>query len=312
MPPPPPPAAGPDRGLSGARSMGDRGTYGATLTGDMGGLPVVQPPDRSHLGRLPKPSLAAVTAPTTLPQHGAQLAGLPTPGPDHHLMGASQCLDGLGLLTVTSHRPVVATVEAHDLGEHVCVTGIALGARGGVPLAIARDLQRVQGIDPPTRSRPMPEPSHHGQFRSLPAPTPLRRHRRGAHRSGRATALTRLPLRAVVGPAPDPARLAVRRRDVPRPSHHPGTTPASSPFDREQIRPEEARSALMVQCSPHATGHGIPATITPPRAPAGARSRHRPQGPVAASAHPPTDSSTTLAETAAMRPPLVAASIPSP
>ena len=58
-------------------------------------------------------------------------------------MGAGQEFDRLGVRAVAGHRPVVLPVQAHDLGEHMRVPGIALRAGGRVPLPVPGDLHRV-------------------------------------------------------------------------------------------------------------------------------------------------------------------------
>ena len=68
------------------------------------------------------------------------------PGPDHRLVGTGHGLDHLGLLTVPGHDTVVLTVLANDLSQHVRITRIALGARGGQPLAVASGLLGVDGV----------------------------------------------------------------------------------------------------------------------------------------------------------------------
>ena len=94
--------------------------------------------DREHRDRVSSGQILAERRQrggVELPQHRPQLVGLPLPGPDHRLMGPCQRLDDLGALAVAGDRPMVVTVGADDLGEHVRVAGVALGARGGVPLA---------------------------------------------------------------------------------------------------------------------------------------------------------------------------------
>ncbi len=64
-------------------------------------------------------------------------------------MGAGQHLDVLGHVGVPGHRPVMGPVQADQLGQDVCVAGIALGAGDPVPFAVAGDLQwidRVHGV----------------------------------------------------------------------------------------------------------------------------------------------------------------------
>jgi hypothetical protein len=82
-----------------------------------------------------------------LAQHRPQLVGLPLPGPDQRLVGPRECLDGLGVLTVPGHGPVVLAVLTDDLGQHVRVGRIALRPRRRVTLAIARNLLRVDRIN---------------------------------------------------------------------------------------------------------------------------------------------------------------------
>jgi hypothetical protein len=58
-------------------------------------------------------------------------------------MAAGDQLHRLAGIEVAGDRRVVATVQAHDLGQHVRVTGITLRFRCGVPLPIARRRHRV-------------------------------------------------------------------------------------------------------------------------------------------------------------------------
>ena len=62
------------------------------------------------------------------------------------LMRTGKQLHRVGQLTVPGDRAVMLAVQAHDLGQHMRVTGVALRARGGMPLAVACGRQRVDRI----------------------------------------------------------------------------------------------------------------------------------------------------------------------
>jgi hypothetical protein len=62
-------------------------------------------------------------------------------------VGAREHLYVLGQRRVPGHRAVVGAVQADELGEHMCVAGIALRAGRSVPFAVARHLQRIHRVD---------------------------------------------------------------------------------------------------------------------------------------------------------------------
>ena len=64
-----------------------------------------------------------------LAQRGAQLIGVPGPGPDQVLVAAGEHLEGLGVGAVTSDRTVIVPVGADQIGEHFGVTRVGLRAR---------------------------------------------------------------------------------------------------------------------------------------------------------------------------------------
>jgi hypothetical protein len=63
-------------------------------------------------------------------------------------MGPGQQLHCLGGGAVASDLPVMVMVQAHDLGQHVSISGVGLRARGGVPFPIPGPGHRVDRIDP--------------------------------------------------------------------------------------------------------------------------------------------------------------------
>jgi hypothetical protein len=76
-----------------------------------------------------------------------QLTDLPLPRPDETLVRASEHLDRLNERAVARHRAVLMTIRAHQIGQHVSITSVALGAGGGVPVAVAAGRKRVDRVD---------------------------------------------------------------------------------------------------------------------------------------------------------------------
>jgi hypothetical protein len=62
-------------------------------------------------------------------------------------MGAGEHLDVLGERGVPGDRAVMGPVEADQLGQHVRIAGVALGAGGAVPLPIAGHLPGIDRVD---------------------------------------------------------------------------------------------------------------------------------------------------------------------
>jgi hypothetical protein len=80
-------------------------------------------------------------------QRGTQPHQVPLAFPDQGLMGTSDELDRLDLRAVAGDDPQLVGVGAHHVGQHVGVTGVALGPGHGVPLPVASDLA---GLTPNT------------------------------------------------------------------------------------------------------------------------------------------------------------------
>jgi hypothetical protein len=72
-----------------------------------------------------------------------QPLGMAGPLPDQRLVHPRDDPDRLSLRAVSSDRPQLMGVSADHVGEHMRVTGVALGARHRVPLPVLRRLQRV-------------------------------------------------------------------------------------------------------------------------------------------------------------------------
>jgi hypothetical protein len=81
-----------------------------------------------------------------LAQCVAELIELPLPGPDQALVRARQDLDGLEQLAVGLDRTMVVAVGAHQIGRHLGVTPVELGAAGDVSLAVPRGGRRIGGV----------------------------------------------------------------------------------------------------------------------------------------------------------------------
>lgn len=64
--------------------------------------------------------------------------------PNGVLVRSGQQLHRVNQLAVRGDRAMMIAVQADDLRQHMRVTGVALGARGGVPLAIACRRHRVE------------------------------------------------------------------------------------------------------------------------------------------------------------------------
>jgi hypothetical protein len=72
-----------------------------------------------------------------------QPQGVPGPVPDQRLVGTGQDLERLGAIPVAGHRPQLVGVGADHVGQHVRVTGVALGTRNPQPVPEPGRLQRV-------------------------------------------------------------------------------------------------------------------------------------------------------------------------
>jgi hypothetical protein len=68
------------------------------------------------------------------------------PEPDHRLVRTGEHLDVLGQREVPGHRAVTSPIETNQLGQHVCVTRVALA-----PEAPCRSRSAVffRGLVPP-------------------------------------------------------------------------------------------------------------------------------------------------------------------
>ena len=71
---------------------------------------------------------------------------MPGPIPNQVLMGPGQDLHTVCGVTVTSDRPVVVTVGANKIGQHLGVTGIRLRSGDVVAVPVARHRQRVDRV----------------------------------------------------------------------------------------------------------------------------------------------------------------------
>jgi hypothetical protein len=67
---------------------------------------------------------------------------LPGPLPQQRLVGPSHHLDRLGQVAVLGDGPQLMPVGPHHVGQRVGVSGVALGTRNAVPLALAGHQQR--------------------------------------------------------------------------------------------------------------------------------------------------------------------------
>jgi hypothetical protein len=72
---------------------------------------------------------------------------VPVPFPDQRLVRPRHELDRLGLLAVAGDRAELVGVRADHVSQRVRVAGVALGARGAVPLPVAGDLPRVDRVN---------------------------------------------------------------------------------------------------------------------------------------------------------------------
>ena len=81
-------------------------------------------------------------------QHGSQSQYLTGPLPDRGLVRPRQQLHRIDQVGVAGDLPVMVTIEPDDLGQHVSITGIALGTRGGVPFPVPGRRQRVDREHP--------------------------------------------------------------------------------------------------------------------------------------------------------------------
>ena len=82
-----------------------------------------------------------------LAQSRPQRVGRPSAHPVQVLVAARQYLDCLGELAVSGDRPVLFSVGAYQVGQHLCVCRVALGARAAVPVPVPRNrLFAVEGV----------------------------------------------------------------------------------------------------------------------------------------------------------------------
>ena len=74
----------------------------------------------------------------------AQPLEVPGAVPDERLMRPGHQLQPLDLGAVAGHGPVMGTVQPHDLGQHVRVAAVGLGAGGAVSFPVAGHLHRIE------------------------------------------------------------------------------------------------------------------------------------------------------------------------
>ena len=72
---------------------------------------------------------------------------MPGPFPDRALVRPGQQLHRISQVAVPGDRAVVVAIEAYDLGEHMSVSGVALGAGGRVPIPVTGGRERVDRED---------------------------------------------------------------------------------------------------------------------------------------------------------------------
>ena len=82
-----------------------------------------------------------------LQQDRPQLAGGLVQRPDRLLVLARQRLDRQALIADHRQRPVPMTIGPQHVGQHRRVTQVGLLARLAVPLAVAGDRTRIDGVD---------------------------------------------------------------------------------------------------------------------------------------------------------------------
>jgi len=86
-----------------------------------------------------------------LPHRVPELVHLALSGPHQRLVRPREHLDRSGELAVAGDLPMVVPIGAHHIGQHLGITRIGLGARGGVAVPVPRDRERVDRVDPVAR-----------------------------------------------------------------------------------------------------------------------------------------------------------------
>lgn len=201
-----------------------------------------------------------------LPQRAPELVHLPLARPHERLVRPREHLDRLGEIGVACHLPVVVTVRADQIGEHLRIARIGLGAGGGVTVAVPGDRERVDGVDAVTR---LEEGSDEQPAVDLDADHDLGRilgvlGHYGVQATDAFGPVRHSPL------GQDPALLIQHTHVVVRLGPIDPNEDHDSSFPWP-LSPEEVRGDLMDQCSKHA----IPPAVRPPRQPVGARSSRR-------------------------------------
>jgi hypothetical protein len=67
--------------------------------------------------------------------------------PDGALVGPGEELDPLHQVRVTRHRSMIVPVGSHEIGQHLCITSVGLGARDRMAVPVTRHRHGVDGID---------------------------------------------------------------------------------------------------------------------------------------------------------------------
>ncbi len=220
---------------------------------------------------------------------------LPGPLPDQRLVGPGHHHRA----TVARHRPQLVGVGAHHVGQHVRVTGVALGPGHAVPLPVPRRLQRVHrehrvpGRDQRRDPRAAVSLGPDDHLRILTVLTRCSRIK-ACSRAIPATSA------AAASPAPGPSHPSAPRRDGPQPSHplqttasisHPKSSDLASSLQENNQRPNET-----VLTPARRARH--PSSDQLSRTPAGARSVTRTQSPGPISTHLPAATHTRVCRTA--------------
>jgi hypothetical protein len=170
---------------------------------------------------------------------------------------------------ISRHGPMLVTIGAHQIGQHLGVARIALGARDGVPVTVATGRQRIDRIDHVAGLQQRRDPQ---AAIGLDPDHDLARLRRVLSQQRMQLPDTGKPLRHA--PLRQPLALLIKHADVvvglspviPDKDHRSSPQLVDHPSESEKNL-----SDLMDQCS----RHDIPPAIRSPRQPAGARSRSR-------------------------------------
>ena len=192
---------------------------------------------------------------------------LPVPFPDQRLMGTRHHLDRPRARAVACHRAELVGIGAHHVGQHVRVTGIALGAGHAVAFPVPRGLQRVHPVHrvPGRDQRAHPraavglDPDDH--LRIIGALAQLLPDQ--FMQPGHPGHPFRQPL---TGQHAGPPRPSAPRHDDPQPSHRLRTSasilPPEMPDPVSSLRENNQRPNETVLTP--AGGHHIPAAINSP------------------------------------------------